>query len=568
MRKTSGKTFEERLQGKLQNFFGRSDKNEKNQEQLLLETGFLEERIASIRAKQLGYEFVDPSTYPVPPPDLLKTINPAYAKNYNLLPLKLEDQVITFAMVEPRNFMVLEEIMSFYRNSKFQIREIKVVMTSFNLLLAAIQKFYALPKEEQGIKSILTQVAESFKPAIEEADVSREDAVENSGPIVLLANKIVEEAYNKRASDIHMEPAENYLRVRIRIDGELSEIMRVPKYAQDPLQARLKIMSDMRLDEKRLPQDGRIDFVKYNPQVQIDLRVSTVPTPLGEDIVIRILEKKSPILSLDRLGFNIHNMKLFKEAISSPYGILLHVGPTGSGKTTALYAALKSLDTLDRKIITAEDPVEYTLGGQIIQSNIHVAAGYTFSKAIRAFMRHDPDIILVGEIRDLDTAKAAIEASLTGHMVFSTLHTNDAIGTITRLTEMGIEPYLVGDSLVLVCAQRLIRRICSKCKESYIVTDEEVDLAKGDITPGTVLCIGRGCDACDHTGYWGRVGIFEVLKMNKRLRAFLINGAHTDELRKVAIETGMKTLREDAIEKTLNGLTTLEELVGTTLVEG
>jgi type IV pilus assembly protein PilB len=574
MRRPSGKSFEELLleQGvinreKLQEFLARSAKEKKTLEQLLLESGFGEERIGTIKAEYLGYEFVDISTYPSPPQELLKTINPAYAKNYKLLPILLEDQVITFAMVDPRNSMVLDEIVRFYRNSKFQIKEIKVVMTSFNFLMAAMQKFYALPKEEQGMGSILTQVAESLKPNVEEAQVSREDATENSAPIVLLANKIVEEAQQKRASDIHVEPAEHFLRVRVRIDGELSEIMRVPKYAQDSLLARYKIMSDMRLDEKRLPQDGRIDFAKYNPQVAIDLRVSTVPTPHGEDIVIRILEKKSAILSLDKLGFNEHNMALFKEAVNSPYGILLHVGPTGSGKTTALYAALKSLDTPDRKIVTAEDPVEYALGGQIIQSNVHLGAGYTFSKAIRAFMRHDPDIILVGEIRDLETAKAAVEASLTGHMVFSTLHTNDAVGTITRLTEMGIEPYLVGDSLVLVCAQRLIRRICPKCKESYVVTDEEIELSKGDIKAGSVLYIGRGCDNCEHSGYRGRVGVFEVLKMNKKMRALLIKGAHTDELRKAARETGMRTLREDAIEKTLTGQTSLEEMVGSTLAD-
>lgn len=575
MRRPSGKSFEEFIlekglinREKLQEYLLRSTKEKKNLELLLIESGFGEERIVSLKAEYLDYEFVDPSTYHTPPAELLKTINPAYAKNYRILPIQFEAGVITFAMVEPRNSMALDEIIRFFRTSKFQIKEVKVVMTSSNLLMGAIQKFYALPKEEVAMGSILTQVVESLKPAVEEAQVSKEDATENSAPIVLLANKVVEEAYNKRASDIHIEPAEGYLRVRVRVDGELSEIMRVPKYAQDPLLARFKIMSDMRLDEKRLPQDGRIDFAKYNPLVQIDLRVSTVPTPHGEDIVIRILEKKSAILSLDRLGFNDHNMRLFKEAVSSPYGILLHVGPTGSGKTTALYAALKSLDTPDRKIVTAEDPVEYALGGQIIQSNVHLGAGYTFSKAIRAFMRHDPDIILVGEIRDLDTAKAAVEASLTGHMVFSTLHTNDAVGTITRLTEMGIEPYLVGDSLVLVCAQRLIRRICPKCKESYVVTDEEIELAKGDIKPGAVLYQGRGCDNCEQSGYRGRIGIFEILKMNKSMRALLIKGAHTDELRKVAIETGMRTLREDAIEKTLSGQTSLDEMVNTTIAEG
>jgi type IV pilus assembly protein PilB len=323
----------------------------------------------------------------------------------------------------------------------------------------------------------------------------------------------------------------------------------------------------MRIDERRQPQDGRIDFTKYNPVVMIDLRVSTVPTPHGEDVVMRILDKKSPILSLDMLGFNEHNMKLYKEAISAPYGIILHVGPTGSGKTTALYAALKSLDTHDVKIVTAEDPVEYTLGGQIIQSNINPVAGYTFAKAIRAFMRHDPDIILIGEVRDLETAKTAVEASLTGHLVFSTLHTNDAVGTVTRLTEMGAEPYLVADSLLLVCAQRLVRRICSKCKESYTVTPEEVELAKGDIKPGTTLYRGKGCKICEGIGYKERIGIYEVLSMNRRLRNLLIKGVTTEELRTTAIETGMRTLRQDAIEKALSGVTTLDEVVGTTLAE-
>jgi type IV pilus assembly protein PilB len=344
--------------------------------------------------------------------------------------------------------------------------------------------------------------------------------------------------------------------------------MRVPKYAQDALITRFKIMSDMRIDERRQPQDGRIDFTKYNSSVEIDLRVSTVPTPRGEDVVMRILDKKSSILSLEMLGFNEHNMHLYKEAIDSPYGIILHVGPTGSGKTTALYSALKSLDTPDVKIITAEDPVEYSLGGQIVQSNINPPAGYTFAKAIRAFMRHDPDIILIGEIRDLETAKTAVEASLTGHLVFSTLHTNDAIGTVTRLTEMGIEPYLVADSLLLVCAQRLMRRICSKCKESYIVTDEELEMGKGDIKPGTTLYKGKGCDACEGMGYKGRTGIYEILSMNKDLRSLLIKSASTEELRKVAIQTGMRTLRQDAIEKAVTGVSTIEEVVSTTLAEG
>lgn len=570
-----GKSFEELLierglltKEKLQELLTKVTREKKSLEQLLLESGFSEERISAIKAEYLGYEFVELSSYPQPPADLLKHIKPAYAKNYKIVPIKYEDDVLTVAMVEPRDFMVLDEVIRLYKDAKFRIKDSRIVMTTTKQLFSAIERFYLIPKEEVAMGNILSRLAETYRPEIEVAEVAREDATENSAPIVMLANKIVEEAFQKRASDIHIEPALDHLRVRYRIDGELAEVMRVPRYAQDALITRFKIMSDMRIDERRQPQDGRIDFTKYNPAIEIDLRVSTVPTPHGEDVVMRILDKKSSILSLDMLGFNEHNMKLYKEAIASPYGIILHVGPTGSGKTTALYAALKSLDTPDVKIVTAEDPVEYTLGGQIIQSNINPAAGYTFAKAIRAFMRHDPDIILIGEIRDIETAKTAVEASLTGHLVFSTLHTNDAVGTVTRLTEMGIEPYLVADSLLLVCAQRLMRRICKKCKEPYIATEEDEELTKGDIKKGTILYRGKGCDACEGTGYKGRTGVYEVLAMNKKLRSLLIKGASTEELRKTAIETGMLTLRWDAIEKAITGVSTIEEVISTTLAEG
>jgi len=574
LRRPSGKSFEELLiesrfltKEKLQELFSRVVKEKKSIEQILLETNFSEEKLATVKARYLGYEFVDLSSYPRPPSELLRHMKPVYAKNYKVLPLIYEDSTLTVAMVEPRDFIALDEVVRLYRGAKYTIRDVRVVMTTSKQLHTAIDRFYAIPKEETEIKSILTQVALRLKPRIEIAEVAREDATENSGPIVMLTNKIIEEAFKKRASDIHLEPASDHLRIRYRIDGELSEVMIVPKYAQDALITRLKIMCDMRIDERRQPQDGRIDFTKHHPAVTIDLRVSTVPTPYGEDVVMRILDKKSSILSLDMLGLNNHNMRLYKEAISVPYGVILHVGPTGSGKTTALYASLKTLDTPDVKIVTAEDPVEYTLGGQIIQSHINPVAGYTFAKAIRAFMRHDPDIILIGEVRDLETAKTMVEASLTGHLVFSTLHTSNAIGTITRLTKMGIEPYLVADSLLLVCAQRLVKKICSKCKESYTVTGEEVELSKGDIKPRTTLYRGRGCNACEETGYSGRTGIFELLTMDKKLRSLLIKGATTEELEKAAIETSMRTLRQDAIEKALTGITSLEEVVSTTLAD-
>ena len=580
-----GQSFEELLirQGlvtkdRLRDLAARAVRERKSIERLLIESGISENDFCAVKAEYLGYEFIKVSAYPLST-ELLKQIKPAYAKNYKVLPLKYENETLTVAMVEPRDVMALDEVVRHYRGARYVLKDVKVVMTTGADLFAAVDRFFTgarpaeqkdlrSPREEIGLGNILSQVAETYKAKVELAALSQEEATENSAPMVMLANKIVEDAFRKRASDIHIEPSLSYLRVRYRIDGELLEVMRVPKYAQDALIVRYKIMCDMRIDERRLPQDGRIDFAKQNPTVEIDLRVSTVPTPHGEDIVMRILDKKSAVLSLDMLGFNEHNMKLYKEAIQAPYGILLHVGPTGSGKSTALYAALKSLDVPNVKILTAEDPVEYTLGGQIIQSNVHTVAGYTFAKAIRAFMRHDPDIILIGEIRDLETAKTAVEASLTGHMVFSTLHTNDAVGTITRLTEMGIEPYLVADSLVLVCAQRLVRRICAKCKESYAATDEEIEMAKGDIKPGTTLYRGKGCTACEGAGYRGRIGIYELLAMNRQFRNLLIKGAQTDELRLAAIESGMRTLRQDAIEKALLGMTTIAEVLSATLAEG
>ncbi len=579
IKKVPRKSFEELLIEKglitkeqLQEFLVIVTKERKGLDQILLDGGFAEEKIAAVMAESLGYEFVDVTTFPLQS-DLLKHVKPAYAKNYKVLPIKYVNSELTVAMVEPRDLMALDEVARFYKDARYVLKSVKVVVTTSKKLFTAIEKFYGLSKEKGkdkdslGFGSLLDTVAETMRADVEVAEVAKEEAKEDSAPVVMLANRIVEEGYNKRASDIHLEPSLYNLRIRYRIDGELTEVMRVPKYVQDALIARYKIMSDLRIDERRVPQDGRIDFSKHNPSVEIDLRVSTVPTTHGEDIVMRILDKTSSLLTIEMLGFNDHCMKLYKEAIQAPYGILLHVGPTGSGKSTALFAALKTLDTPDVKIVTAEDPVEYTLGGQVIQSNVNPAAGYTFAKAIRAFMRHDPDIILIGEIRDLETAKTAVEASLTGHMVFSTLHTNDAVGTITRLIEMGIESYLIADSIVLVCAQRLGRKICPKCKEAYKSTEAEEELSKGDVKAGTTLYRGKGCDACDGSGEKGRTGIYEILLVNREFRNLLIKGAGTEELRRVALETGMMTLRQDAIDKALKGMISLEQVLENTVAD-
>ncbi len=571
-RVTLGKSFGELLlekglltKEKLQELLKRVALEKKKIEQLLIESGFTGEQISELKAEYLGYEFVNLDKYPLPPIEIWKHMKSTYANKYKVLPLTYENDILTIAMVEPRDFIALEEVIKVYKGAGIKLKNIKVVMTTTKKLVDAIARFYRITNYE--LEHIPTSEYTEKGEKKEIISLDNKEATEYSAPIIMLANKIIEEAFLKRASDIHLEPSLDHLRIRYRIDGEMMEVMRVDKIAQDAVIARYKIMSDMRLDEKRIPQDGRIDYTKYNPAIEIDLRVSTIPTPYGEDTVMRILDKKRPILSIESLGMSEGNLKLYKEAIKSAYGIILNVGPTGSGKTTALYAALKSLDSDDIKIVTAENPVEYTLGGRIIQSNINPAAGYKFDKSIRAFLRHDPDIILIGEIRDLETAKTAVEASLTGHLVFSTLHTNDAIGTVVRLTEMGIEPYLVADSLLLVCAQRLVRKLCEHCKTSYTISDEEISLSKGDFKEGTTLFKAKGCDKCQGTGYHGRTGIYEILQVSSKFRALLLNKATSDELKKEAINIGMVTLRQDAINKAIARITSFNEVISTTLNE-
>lgn len=531
-------------------------------DQLLVETGMSEEQVARLRAEHLGYEFADPTLSGLPPRDVLQMVRAAYARRYRILPLRIEGSTLVLAMVEPRDAIALDETIRLFRLSPLKIRDARVVMTSATMFEQALGRFYGTQAEQDGaMGTILDRVAASYKPSVEVARVAREDATEHSAPVVQLSHKIVEEAYSKRASDIHLEPAGDHLRVRYRIDGVMAEVMRVPKYAQDALISRYKIMAEMRIDERRVPQDGRIDFSRYNATIPVDLRASTVPTPFGEDLVLRILDKKSELLSIEMLGFGDRLLKAYREAILRPHGIILHVGPTGSGKTSALYAALRTLDTPDVKIVSAEDPIEYSLGGRITQSNINPAAGYTFAKAIRAFMRHDPDIILIGEIRDLETARTAVEASLTGHRVFSTLHTNDAVGTVARLQEMGIEPYLLAESLVLVCSQRLVRKVCTSCAEEYAAGETDRDSSLGRIESGTRLVRGRGCRACEGTGYRGRTGIFEMLVINDDLKKIMLRREPLDTLREAALACGMETLWDNGLKKVVAGVTTVGEVV-------
>ncbi|WP_051524426.1 GspE/PulE family protein [Sulfurihydrogenibium subterraneum] len=533
--------------------------------EILIERGYSEEEIAKIKAEYFGYTY-DKLTNYIPEEYLVNLFDKNYLKNRLILPISLKNDVLVIAMAEPSDVLSLNEIIEKLNKEGYKIGELSVIVTTKNQILEKIDSIYEEKEKISKILHTLNSVTEST--VFKDFKAELEKVTETSSPIIALANQIIEDAVKRGASDIHIQPTELNLRIRFRVDGDLTDYLVLPKYLSDAIVSRYKIMADMKIDEKRVPQDSRINYNFYNPAYNIDLRVSTIPTVYGEDLVMRILDKSNVILDLDKLGFSEEYLNLYRETIRKPYGIILHVGPTGSGKTTTLYSALKEIDTPDVKILTVEDPVEYQLGGSIVQTNINPSAGYTFARAIRSFLRHDPDIILVGEIRDVETAKTAIEASLTGHLVFSTLHTNDAVSTITRLEEMGIETYLLADSLLLICAQRLVKRICKNCKEEYKPSKKEriiIENSGLEINENTKIFRGIGCQVCNFTGYKGRTGIHELLKVDENVKSMIIEEASTETIKKYALEHGMKTLRQDGILKVLQGITTVEEVIKNTL---
>ena len=414
-----------------------------------------------------------------------------------------------------------------------------------------------------GFDDVVMRIGEEFQDA--DPDIRDEDVSEESGPIIQLANRIIEDAYFSGTSDIHIEPQEKEVIVRNRIDGLCQEKLRLPKKVGPALIARLKIMCNLDISERRLPQDGRIVFKQFTRKgLDLDLRVATAPLNHGEGVVMRILDKQKSTLPLQALGFSEENLVKYRECIRQPYGMILHCGPTGSGKSMTLYSALNEINTPDVVIRTAEDPIEYTLPG-LNQMQMHRQIGLTFASALRAFLRQDPDIILVGEIRDKETAGIAVEAALTGHLLISTLHTNDAPTTISRLTEMGIETFMISSSLLCVCAQRLMRRVCKQCRVAHQPEGREKDiLEKGIGWSGQIFrAHPRGCPKCNNSGYKGRVGIHELMVSNEELIAAINKEAESAELKKIAMRNGMKTLHQDSLLKVRDGLSTLEEAIAT-----
>ena len=498
---------------------------------------------------------------------MVKLIPFETAKRYQILPLSRVGASLTIAMVDPTNVFAMDDI-------KFMTGfNIEPVVASESSILEGIDKAYGATKEED-LEQVMLSMSEMDESDVElqadqaELGLADLEKAADEAPIVKLVNLVLTDAVKRGASDIHMEPYEKEFRVRFRIDGVLQSIMTPPLKLKDAIISRVKIMSKLDISEKRLPQDGRI-MLKMNiggRKKQLDFRVSTLPTLWGEKIVLRLLDKENLRLDMTKLGFEPESLVKFEKAILKPYGMVLVTGPTGSGKTNTLYSSISQLNKPDTNIMTAEDPVEFQLAG-VNQVQMKEQIGLNFATALRAFLRQDPNIILVGEIRDFETAEIAIKAALTGHLVLSTLHTNGAPETITRLMNMGIEPFLVATSVHLICAQRLVRRICKECTE--VVDVPYQTLIEEGYSPEEAKTVkiqkGKGCGICNNTGYKGRCGLYEVMEVDDEIRELVLVGASAVELKKKAIERGMITLRRSGLIKVAAGMTTLEEVARETI---
>jgi type IV pilus assembly protein PilB len=520
----------------------------------LVKLGFIEEtEITKMLARQYRMPAVDLSRFEVDP-KILKLISPDIAAKYTVLPLKREGRTLTIAIADPNNVAAIEDI-------KFITRcDIFPVIAGEYTLRNAIDRYYQ--QSDAQLQSLLKSVEDEGVGDLELLEEQMDEEVKASelaedAPVVKLINGLLTDAVKRGASDIHIEPFEHEMRVRYRVDGALQEVMRPPVKMRAALTSRVKIMAQLNIAERRVPQDGRIKL-KMGSRV-IDFRVSTLPVLFGEKIVLRILDKGNLTFDLATFGFEPKAQADLMKAILNPYGMVLVTGPTGSGKTTTLYSALSKINTIEVNIMTAEDPVEYNLMG-INQVLVRNEVGMTFAAALRAFLRQDPNIIMVGEIRDLETGSIAIKAALTGHLVLSTLHTNDAPSTVTRMIDMGIEPFNVASAVNLIVAQRLVRRICVECKQEHEYTDEEMH-AFGITRDQGPFYKGAGCDTCNGTGYRGRQGLYEVMALSSNLRRQILKGASTEELREAAVSEGMLTLRMDGMVKVKRGVTTLEEVV-------
>jgi len=510
-------------------------------------------------ADYLNLPFIDLLDYTIDS-TVLEIVPKDLAYKFKILPVFRIESSLTVAMANPGDVQAIDTLR---RETGF---DIEPAVSLENDIQHSLEKYYGHVENLDDSLDEVIQHMESSKPRDEEElDASAEKLKQLSAqaPVVKLVNLIISQAIMDRASDIHIEPEARSLQVRYRIDGVMHETLSPPKHLQAAIISRLKILAQLDIAESRIPQDGRFQVNVQNRE--IDLRVSTLPTVYGENVVLRILDKSSLMLNLEELGFGQEPLRLFKNMLASSYGVILVSGPTGSGKTTTLYSALQTINTPDKNIITVEDPVEYRLK-RIRQSQVNVKAGLTFASGLRSILRQDPDIIMVGEIRDHETAKIAVEAALTGHLVLSTIHTNDAPGGLTRLAEMGVEPFLTASATIGIVAQRLVRKLCDQCKKPY--TPSAATLAElkldSEMTKEAILYHGAGCNACRNTGYKGRRGIYEVMTINQEIQELALSRASTDQMRRAAFRNNMHSLRQDGLMKALKGLTSLEEIIRVT----
>jgi type IV pilus assembly protein PilB len=513
--------------------------------------------ILHVVATQLGTEVVSLRNRQFPP-ELVQTIPAKVARMYRCVPVALKGSTVQVALADPLDPAQADEIQFAAKH------DVQVVVADPAEIVKTIDQLYG-QDESESFSEILKELGADTQIAREVREASADDEkrltdLANEAPIVKFVNLVLQQAIQDRASDIHFEPFETEFRIRYRVDGALYEMSPPPKHLALPVISRVKVMSNLNISERRLPQDGRISYTIGTRQ--IDLRVSTLPTQFGESVVLRVLDRSSVNLELEALGLPKHVHDYMAEVIQRPNGIVIVTGPTGCGKTTTLYSCLRRVNAIDSKLLTAEDPVEYDIEG-IMQVAIHENVGMTFGKALRSFLRQDPDIIMVGEMRDLETAQISIQASLTGHLVLSTLHTNDAPGAVTRMLDMGVEPFLISSTLMAVLGQRLVRVICKNCRTPFDPTEEQLALL--NLSPhdlgGKVFYYGRGCSACNDTGYRGRKGIFELLIISEAIRTLINERAPTAVLRQKAVELGMVTLREDGLRGIFEGDTSIEEVV-------
>ena len=520
-----------------------------------------EDALVEFLSKQYGVPSVNLADNNVDP-SLVKFIPHDVAQKYQIFPISKNGATLTIAMIDPSNVFAIDDV-------KFMTGyNVKPVVASESAIQQSIAEHYGQSADAlQSVVNNMTDFNEESLDLIheteEEEDLGELQSATEEAPVVKLVNLILGEAITRGASDIHVEPYEKEFRVRYRVDGVLYDIMQPPLKLKAALSSRIKIMAELDISERRLPQDGRIKLKIQDRGV--DLRVSTLPTLFGEKIVMRILDKESLELDLTKLGFEEQALADFNEAIRSPFGMVLVTGPTGSGKTTSLYSALSTINTIDVNIMTAEDPVEYNLKG-INQVHVRDDIGLSFAAALRSFLRQDPDIVMVGEIRDFETAEIAVKAALTGHLVLSTLHTNDAPSTISRLLNMGVEPFLVSASVVLILAQRLCRKICEHCKEEDSMPESALlDIGFSPDEAKTMKCYkGQGCSKCGDTGYKGRIALYEVMPVKDDLKELILRGGSASELKKTAVQLGMKTLRMSGLTKIKEGVTSIEEVLRVT----